>query len=147
MGLFDRLVGRKEPETRAGGGYTDAALDAALDAATGNRQTVAEQTAAAEFGIGLLARCFAAAIVEPEGAAPPLPAQLRADLARRLLVRGEAVYAIEVNRLGNIRLLPASSHDIAGGRMKLPGATSWKYPLLRGPSPAGCLLRAWYTSA
>ena len=146
MNPISRLLGRDSaPERRAG--FTDAALDAALDAATGNRQTVAEQTAAAEFGIGLLARCFAAAIVEPEGAAPPLPAQLRADLARRLLVRGEAVYAIEVNRLGNIRLLPASSHDIAGG----PDESSWRYfleiPGPTRPSPAGCLLRAWYTSA
>ena len=131
MGLFDRLVGRKEPETRAGGGYTDAALDAAMDAATGSSQTVAEQTAAAEFGLGLLSRCFASALVEPAGVGPTLPAQLRADLARRLLVRGDAVYAIEVNRLGNIRLLPASFHDIAGG----PDETTWRY-FLEIPAPS-----------
>lgn len=118
-------------ETRAGG-YTDAALDAALAVATGSTTSAAaEQTAAAEFALGLFSRCFAAAIVEPGGLAPTLPAHLRADMARRLLIRGEAVYAIEVNRLGNVRLLPASAHDITGG----PEDSTWHYFLeLPGPT-------------
>ena len=132
MGLVSALGGLFRGETRAAGpNYTDAALEAALNAATGNPQHVAEQTAAAEYGLGLLSRCFAAALIEPSAIAPTLPAQARADLARRLLIRGEAVYAIEVNRLGNIRLLPASSHDIAGG----PDESTWRYYLdLPGPT-------------
>ena len=128
LGQVFRPVSQKV-ESRAG--FTDTALEDALNIATGNAQSVAEQTAAAEFAIGLLSRCFAAAIVEPDGIGPALPAAFRADLARRLLIRGEALYAIEVNSLGVIRLLPASSHDIAGG----PDESSWRYYLdLPGPT-------------
>ncbi len=127
MGFLHSLAARFRPETRAAGSYTDAALDAA----TGNAASVAEQTAAAEYGIGLLSRCFAAAVIDPDVLTPTLPAQARADLARRLLIRGEVVYAIEVSRLGAIRLLPASSHDIAGG----PDESTWRYYLdLPGPT-------------
>ena len=131
MGLFDRLAARLRPETRASGDYTDNQLEAALRTAQGSLTAAVEQTAAAEFGLGLVARCFAAADVEPPGLAPTLSPQLRADLARRLLVRGEALYAIEVNLLGNVRLLPASAHDIAGG----PDESTWSYYLeLPGPT-------------
>ena len=133
-GLIQRLgsvFGGFGEKSEARAGFTDTALENALSAATGNAQTVAEQTAAAEYGLGLLSRCFAAAIVEPDGIAPTLPGHTRADLARRLLIRGEAVYSIEVNALGNIRLLPASSHDVAGG----PEESSWRYYLdLPGPT-------------
>ena len=131
MGLRSALAARFRPETRAAGkNYTDAALDAALAAATGNPQSVAEQTAAAEYGLGLLSRCFAAALIEPSAIAPTLPAQARLDLARRLLIRGEYVAAIEVNQLGNISLLPASFHDVQGG----PQESTWRY-YLEIPAP------------
>ena len=134
MSLLARLgvAFRPETETRATGpNYTDAALEAALNAATGSPRHVAEQTAAAEFGLGLYSRSFAAALIEPSALSPTLPAQARADLARRLMLRGEAVYAIEVNPLGNIRLLPASSHDIEGG----PDESTWRYYLdIPGPT-------------
>ena len=134
MSVFSRLGGVFRPENRqteSRANFTDAALDRALNTATGNVSAAAEETAAAEFALGLYARCFAAAIVQPAGLAATLPARLRADLARRLMVRGEAVYAIDVNRLGTIRLLPASSHDITGG----PDESSWNYYLeLPGPT-------------
>ena len=130
MSLFSRLGAVFRPETRAGGSYTDQALEDALNRAQGNAQAVAEQTAAVEFAVGLLARCFAAADVSPPGLARTLPPALRARMARRLLLKGDFVAAIEVNRLGNISLLPASSFDVQGG----VDESAWSY-YLELPAP------------
>ena len=130
MGLAGRLAAIFRPETRSGGNYTDAALEAALSAAQGNARAVAEQTAAVEFGVGLLARCFAVAVVSPEGIAPTLAPGLLARMARRLLLMGDFVAAIDVNQLGNIRLLPASNFDVYGG----VDESTWRY-FLELPAP------------
>jgi len=116
MGLLTRLGAVFRPETRAGGGYTDAALEAALNAAQGGLTAQAERTAAVEFGVGLLSRAFAAALVEPDilGRTALTPA-IREGMIRRLLLTGNSVFAIDVTALGNIRLLPAFTHDVRGG--------------------------------
>ena len=88
-----------------------------------------KETAAVEFAIGLIARCFAVAELDPPIAAVT-PSYL-ADTARRLTVSGNAVAAIDVSRQRGLTLLPASSFDLAGGALidshiyslELPGPT------------------------
>ena len=132
MGLISRLAANFRPENRAAeGGYTDAALAAALLAASGGTLAEAEHTAAVEFGVGLLSRCFAAAVLEPQSLDVTLTPEKLAALARRLLLRGNAVFEIRVNRLGNISLIPAHSFDITGGVLE----SSWRYGMYL-PAPS-----------
>ena len=132
MGLLSRLGAVFRPETRAGGGYTDAALEAALNAAAGGLTAQAERTAAVEFGVGLLSRAFAAAIVEPDILArTALTPTIREGMIRRLLLTGNAVFAIDVTALGNVRLLPAFTHDVRGGLDE----SRWAYRLTL-PTPS-----------
>ena len=132
MGLLSRLGAVFRPETRAGGSYTDAALEAALNAAAGGLTAQAERTAAVEFGVGLLSRAFAAAIVEPDILArTALTPAIREGMIRRLLLTGNAVFAIDVTALGNVRLLPAFTHDVRGGLDE----SRWAYRLTL-PTPS-----------
>ena len=99
----------KRVQTRAG--YTDAITELLLRQATGG-DSDAIQTGAAEFAIGLVGRCFAAANLDPM--IPAVSPGLLMDVARRLMTRGNAVYVIQVDRRG-LTLLPTASFDIRGG--------------------------------
>ncbi len=99
----------KRVETRAS--YTDAVVELLLRQATGG-DSDAIQTAAAEFAVGLVSRCFAAANLDPM--LPAVSPGLLMDIGRRLMTRGNAVYVIEVDRRRGLTLLPASSFDIRG---------------------------------
>ena len=115
----------KRVETRAS--YTDSITELLLRQAVGG-DSDAVQTAAAEFCIGLVGRCFAAATLDPM--MPAVSPGLLMDIGRRLMSRGNAVYAIQVDRRG-LTLLPVSSFDITGGvdpatwyyRCQLPSPT------------------------
>ena len=115
----------KRVETRAS--YTDSITELLLRQAVGG-DSDAVQTAAAEFCIGLVGRCFAAATLDPM--MPAVSPGLLMDVGRRLMSRGNAVYAIQVDRRG-LTLLPVSSFDITGGvdpatwyyRCQLPSPT------------------------
>ena len=115
----------KRVETRAS--YSDAVTELLLRQAVGG-DSDAVQTAAAEFCIGLVGRCFAAATLDPM--MPAVSPGLLMDIGRRLMSRGNAVYAIQVDRRG-LTVLPVSSFDITGGvdpatwyyRCQLPSPT------------------------
>lgn len=88
---------------------------------------------ALEAAAGLWARAFGAArVTGAEGPATSAvtPAVL-AMVGRQLVRRGEAVFAIDVDRRGRVQLLPVASHDVTGG----PNPAGWWYRLdLFGPS-------------
>ena len=130
------LFKREKREKRAGGNYTEVALEAALQAASSGLTAHAEKTAAVEFGVGLLGRCFAAAALEPEILAATLTPVKREQLARALMLRGNVVMAIDIGNNGAIRLLPAMEYDIRGGVQE----SSWVYHL-NIPAPSRPELR------
>ena len=117
---------RSQPvEKRAG--YTDSITELLLRQALGS-DVDAGQTAAAEFAIGLVARCFAVAELDPM--LPAVTPWYMADVGRRLQTSGNAVAALQVDRRG-VTLLPASSFDIVGG----PDPVTWYYRAqLPGPT-------------
>ena len=106
--LTARAEGRAE-------GYTEAALKAALQAANSGLTAHAEKTAAAEFGVGLLGRCFASAVLEPDILGNTLTATAREQMARRLMLSGNQVFAIDITDRGAIVLTPAVEYTITGG--------------------------------
>ena len=56
---------------------------------------------------------------------------LLADIARRLLLDGQAVYVIDVGTSGGLRLLPVGSLNVRG---QSPDPTTWTYECtLNGP--------------
>ena len=130
MTWWRRLAGQDRPETRSDDSYTAGVSRGLALAALGAGGASAERTAAAEFCVGLLGRCFAVADVEPESLALTLTPSLRDALARRLFLTGNATYEIEVNRLGNIALVPAVDFTITGGVQE----GTWRY-LLNIPAP------------
>lgn len=106
------------------------ATEAALTASAGAVATLASHqaaaTAAAVSGIRVLSDMFAVATVTPRRVADLLTADVRADLVRRLLVRGNAVYDIDVDDDGRIALVPAATWDVTGGGVH---PDSWRYEL------------------
>ena len=119
----------EQVETRAS--YQDALVEAVLAAAQGDLTSRAEQSAAVEFGVGLLERCFAMAEIEPESlsrnAITPL---MLSRSVRQLLLTGDSVSAIDTAG-GELLLIPAANFDIQGGVRE----SSWRYRVeLSGPS-------------
>ena len=110
--------------------YTDAIVAALSQAAEGSAAT-ASATAALEAAAGLYARAFATAKVTPRSAVTSALTPLTlADMARRLVAHGEAVYYIEVVGAA-VALRQASAWDITG--MNEP--STWMYRLnFAGPS-------------
>ena len=92
-------------------GVTDRITELLLRQASGG-DSDAIQVASCEFAIGLVGRCFAAANLDPM--IPAVSPGLLMDIGRRLMTRGNAVYAIQVDRRG-LTLLPVSSFDVTGG--------------------------------
>ena len=116
------FIGKKVEERAS---FSDAVTELLLRQAIGG-DSDAIQTAAAEFCIGLVGRCFASANLDPM--IPAVSPGLLMDVGRRLMSRGNAVYAIQVDGRG-LSLLPVSSFDVTGGvdpatwyyRCQLPG--------------------------
>ena len=131
MGLKTAVRELFKPERRAGEGYTDRLIQEALLGASSSTAAQADKTAAVEFGVGLLGRCFATAIMEPDILNTALGASMREQMARRLMLTGNVVFAIDVGRNGAIRLQPAQTFDIRGGVQE----SSWLYHLLL-PAPS-----------
>ena len=123
---FPNPFRRSQPvENRAG--YTDSITELLLRQALGS-DVDAGQTAAAEFAIGLVSRCFAVAELDPM--LPAVTPGYMADVGRRLQTSGNAVAALQVDRRG-VTLLPTSSFDIVGG----PDPVTWYYRAqLPGPT-------------
>ena len=111
--------------------YQDTLVESVLAAAQGTLNARAQATAAVEFGVGLIERCFAMSEIEPEylsrSAITPLAIS---RMARQLLLTGNSVSAIDTAS-GELLLLPASNYQIQGGIRE----RSWRYVLtLNGPS-------------
>ena len=88
------------------------------------------KTAAAAFAALLYGRAMATAIVEPEDMAQVVTPSVLAMIGRRLVLRGNSVYTIEVSG-GDIRLQPASEFEIFGP----PNPNRWRYRChLPGPT-------------
>ena len=88
-------------------------------------------TAALETSAGLIGRAFAAAEVDgPENIASALTPEFMTMVGRSLIRKGELVCQIDTST-GRLRLIPAASHNVAGG----PDPATWEYQLsLPGPS-------------
>ena len=85
--------------------------------------------AAVESAAGVWARAFAAA--EVTGGRGAITPQVLASIGRRLIRAGEAVYLLDVDLGGRVRLLDVAQHDVTGGAQP----DSWRYRLsLAGPS-------------
>ena len=119
---------QNQTEQRAG--FTESAIDRMVGTASGGlAEMAAAETACAEACVSLYARAFAVAEIQPDIAV--LDAPTRAAIARRLLLSGNAVYALAVDARGRLSIAPASSYDITGGS----NPDTWRYRLeLSGPS-------------
>ena len=122
-GLF-----RRKSERRDYASDVAAYLTSAASGATGHQQ--AAETAAVEGAVGCFARAFAVASVTPFG--DVFTPELNSLLVRRLLLLGNAVCGVQVDALGNLAVLPASSYDIGGKA----NPDSWIYALTFD-SPSG----------
>ena len=104
-------------------GYSDTLTEllvaraAGGDAPTGS----AHLTAAVEACAGAYARAFASCTMEPD--VPALTPALLASIARSLVVSGESLHLLQVNR-GVVRLIPSGSWDVLG---KDPDEGGWRY--------------------
>jgi len=134
---------RSAPEVREAQPFTDAVVEAVVQAAGGTIPADPTAIAALEAAAGLYARCFAGAAVDSETVTPAV----RALIARDLIRRGESVYLIEVDR-GRVTLIPAGSWDIRG---PWPERSWWYRVDTFGPSgnqthlrPASAVIHARY---
>ena len=111
---------------------TDAIVSALISQAGGSSvPRSVEALGAVEAAAGLWARAFASATVEPQTPATiALTPSVLASIGRGLSVRGEAVFALDVN--GAVELTQAASWKVMGGIRP----ESWRYavemPLPRG---------------
>ena len=119
----------EQVESRAS--YADTLVEAVLSAAQGNLTAKAQQSAAVEFGVGLLERCFAVAEIEPESLSRTAVTSLALSrMVRQLVLTGNSVSAVDT-ATGELLLLPAANYDIQGGVRE----SSWRYRVeLSGPS-------------
>ena len=117
----------KRVETRAS--YTDSLVSLLVRQASGSTLGQASETAVVEAAVGLWSHAFAGARLEPS--VDVLTPPLLADIARRLLLDGQAVYVIDVGA-GGLKLLPVGDHDVSGSS---PDPSTWIYRCsLNGPS-------------
>ena len=142
-----------ELETRAADtSYTDALVAALQRNAQGRVANPSSPyaTAALETCAGLIGRAFAAAeIAGPGIIASALTPEVMTLIGRSLIRKGEILFQIDTST-GQLQLIPAMSHSIAGG----PDPESWQYDLtLGGPSetvslslPAASVLHLRYAS-
>ena len=82
-------------------------------------------TFAAVFGIGLVSRAFALAVVEPASMATTLSARMRAMIGLELLLRGEFASEIGVDPRGGLVLYPALVASVTGSYKP----ETWRYNL------------------
>ncbi|MYE06625.1 MAG: phage portal protein [Chloroflexi bacterium] len=121
--LLKRLTGRTERRARP---YTDDQLEAQIAHATGVIRATA--TATVETAAGMVGRAFAAA--EVDGDLGALTPSVRESMGRGFVLRGEALFALDVAGVGVV-LLPATSALIEGG----PIPATWQYRSLMLPGP------------
>lgn len=118
-----------EIEARASADYTDV-LTALLTARAEGGPVDPAATAALECAAGLVARSFAVAKVEPEGArTAALRPSVLASIGRQLIRHGDVLFALRV-RQDRVQALPVPHWEVHGE----PDPDSWWYRLdLPGP--------------
>ena len=115
---------KKQPEHRS---YTDQQVALMAAHTAGNIPASFASTAALEACAGLVGRAFASARIEGNRSAALTP-DCMTMIGRSLIRRGELVLVIKIED-DQVRLYPASSHDVQGG------IDSWIYNVtISGPS-------------
>ena len=130
MKLWPFNRGARNPQASAGpqappaGDYTDRVVAALVASATGGRSDPGA-LAVVEFASSLLARTLSRATVEAApDVARAVTGHLLAMVARELVRRGEALFAIDVSPFdGSVDLAPAASWDVRGSHRP----ESWRY--------------------
>ena len=116
--------------------FTQDAIERALTLARGQNPD-AGQHAAAQFAASLLGRALATADVGgAPSAAGAVGPELLDSIGRSLILRGESIYDIRIER-GRLRLAPAIYHDCQGG----PDPASWVYTLSLAAPDGEILIR------
>ena len=96
--------------------YQDTLVEAVLAAAQGNLTAKAQQSAAVEFGIGLIERCFAVSDITPESLSRVTLTPLALSrMARQLLLTGNSVSAIDTASGG---VAPSACGKLRCGRRR-----------------------------
>ena len=111
--------------------YTDALVSLLVREASGSGAPTgqAHATAAVESCASLWSHAFAGARLEPE--VPALDPFTLSTIARSLILDGESLHVIEVER-GELRLLPVGGHVVTGTS---PDPDTWTYRCdLHGPN-------------
>ena len=102
--------------------YSEAVSNALLAVAKGVGNL--SQTGAVETAASTIGKALALSKISPlDNRTSGLTAPLLASIGRQLVVRGEAVFVIEI-RAGAVRLIPASSFDVSGNS---PFPEDWTY--------------------
>ena len=122
---------KQEPEKRAAD-YTSL-LSGIYEAAAHTGIADATSTAAVEAAAGALSRAFSSATVEgPSWARRAVNARTLGQIGRDLVLYGASTHVIEVNRLGEVVLIPASNTAFQSGG---PDPRSWAASVtMSGPS-------------
>ena len=117
-------------ETRSEG-YTDTLVAALVSRVTGKSLVTLSATAALEACSGLTGRAFMAAeVTGPESLTQAFDPSTMEMIGRSLIRTGSIVFLLDTSG-GQLRLLPAQTHDVTGG----PFPSEWEYRLtLGGPS-------------
>ena len=138
MSWLTRLLGRTEGpgrETRESQPFTDAIVNALLEANTGAAASTTS-TAAVEAAAGLLGRAFSSAKVTPDNAiTQSLTPSVLNTIGRDMVRRGESLWVIGVSE-GAVSLDVAGAWDVGDGPIGYGrGESGWYYRLdLFGPS-------------
>ena len=102
-------------EHRQQNGYSDVLIAALINRAQGHSLALPSATSALEACAGLTGRGFASAEVSgPDALTRALTPGCLELVGRSLIRNGEVVFLIDTSS-GNLRLIPAETHDIEGG--------------------------------
>ena len=118
-------------EHRQQNGYSDVLIAALVNRAQGHTLALPSATSALEACAGLTGQGFASAEVSgPDALVSALTPGCLELIGRSLIRRGELVFLLDTSS-GNLRLIPAETHDVTGG----PDPSTWEYRItLGGPS-------------
>ena len=138
QGLIERVFSKRETTTidlsgsnSAGSDVTDLAFQDRDAVVSGSGVARPEQTAAVEYVVGLVSRGLTLAETRP--VIPALGPSTLALAARRVMLRGNAVFAIHQPRGAPMSLIPVTTWDIVAGTWD---PSTWIY-LLEIASPLG----------
>ena len=109
--------------------YTDILVSALLQQSRGETIS-ARALGSQEIAAGIISRALSLATID--GAGGLLTTRLVAEMARDLIVNGEALYKLDVDLDGRVRLLRSTSYSVYGSD---PDPATWRYNLsLYGPT-------------